>query len=382
MNEIRVLLIEDSEQDADLILRELRKGGYWPVHKRIETREELRDALAETTWDVILCDHALPKFNSAAALGIVRALDKDLPFIIVSGMIGEDSAVAAMKLGANDYVMKSNLKRLPVVVQREIADAEIRKERKKAEEELQKKNEELQKKEEELRVAKQIELLKDEFIGMVSHELKTPLTVIIGALNVAEEKGMRVNEIKGLVHDAATSAESLAAMVDNLLELSRHQSNRLSLQTTQTQIEPAVRAVINKLKDRSSKHKLAGNIPPDLPNVLMDPIRVERVLHNLVENAIKYSPQGGEIKVGVRREDSHLIIGVSDQGIGISLEDQQKLFQKFERLDIQKKFEIGGVGLGLRVCQILVEAHGGRIWVESEKGKGLTFFFSLPISKS
>jgi signal transduction histidine kinase len=382
MNEIQVLLIEDSEQDADLILRELRKGGYWPVSKRIETREELSDVLAQEHWDVILCDHVMPKFNSAAALGIVRAFDKNLPFIIVSGLIGEDSAVAAMKMGANDYVMKSNLKRLSAVVQREIADAEQRRERKKAEEELQKKNEELQKKEEELRVAKQIELLKDEFIGMVSHELKTPLTVIIGALNVAEERGMRVNEIRGLIHDAGTSAESLAAMVDNLLELSRHQSNRLSLQKTQTRIEPAIQAVIKKLKDRSSKHQLIGDIPPDLPDALIDPLRIERVLHNLIENAIKYSPKGGEIIVTVHPEDSQLVIGVSDQGIGISPEDKQRLFQKFERLDIQKKYDIAGVGLGLRVCQIIVEAHGGRIWVESELGKGSTFFFTLLMSKS
>lgn len=382
MSEIRVLLIEDSVQDADLILRELRKGGYSPVSKRIETREELRESLAETTWDVILCDHVLPKFNSATALGTVRALDKDLPFIIVSGMIGEDTAVAAMKMGANDYVMKSNLKRLSPVIQREIADTEQRRKRKKAEEELRTKNEELQKKEEELRIAKQIDLLKDEFIGMVSHELKTPLTVIIGAIKVAEEKGMRINEIRGLIHDAGTSAESLAAMVDNLLELSRHQSNRLSLQTTPTPIGPAIQTVIKKLKDRSTKHQITGNIPPDLPRVTMDPIRVERVLHNLVENAIKYSPNGGEINVNVSRENSYLVISVSDRGIGISPENQQRLFQKFERLDIQKKYEIGGVGLGLRVCQILVEAHGGRIWVESEPGRGSTFFFTLPIAKN
>jgi signal transduction histidine kinase len=104
---------------------------------------------------------------------------------------------------------------------------------------------------------------------------------------------------------------------------------------------------------------------------------VERILHNLIDNAIKYSPKGGDVTIFARQEDASLVIGVKDQGIGISTEDQARLFKPFERLET---VEIGGVGLGLNVCRRLVEAHGGRIWVESQPGQGATFFFTLPIA--
>ena len=232
----------------------------------------------------------MPGFNRLDALRLVHDKGLDLPFIIVSGQIGEDVAVEAMKAGAHDYIMKGNLKRLGPAIERELEEAANRRQCKKAEEELRAK-------EEELRLSKKMEALKDEFIGMVSHELKTPLTIIIGALNVAETEGITPEQAKELIHDAATSAEALAAMVDNLLELSRHQSNRLSLQTKPTQIEPVVRVVVQKLQSQSPVHHLTIDIPSDLPAAMIDPIRIERVLHNLVENAIKYSPKGGEVKI-------------------------------------------------------------------------------------
>jgi len=100
-----------------------------------------------------------------------------------------------------------------------------------------------------------------------------------------------------------------------------------------------------------------------------------------VDNAIKYSPEGGEVRVFARTENSHLIVGVKDQGIGITPEDQQRLFQRFQRLEYNTGTSIQGIGLGLNVCRILVEAHGGSIWVESEKGKGSTFYFALPLEE-
>ncbi len=229
-------------------------------------------------------------------------------------------------------------------------------------------------------LSKKMEELKDEFIGMVSHELKNPLTVIIGALNVAESEAAIPELVKELIHDAATSAEELSVILDNLLELSRHQSDRLNLQAKKSQIESVVQDVVNKLHNRSAIHRITADFPSGLPPVVIDPVRIERVLYNLVENAIKYSPKGGEVKIAIHQENNQMVTGVSDQGIGISPEGQKRLFQSFQRLDIQKKHNIPGVGLGLRVCRILVEAHGGKIWVESEMGNGSTFFFSVPIA--
>ncbi|MBI4187806.1 MAG: PAS domain-containing sensor histidine kinase, partial [Chloroflexi bacterium] len=130
---------------------------------------------------------------------------------------------------------------------------------------------------------------------------------------------------------------------------------------------------------RTGTHRLSIDVPEGLPYIAVDPLRVERIIFNLVENAIKYSPKGGEVKVSAQQKDGVMVVGVSDQGHGISPENQKKLFQSFEQLGITNRSAEQGVGLGLKVCRTLVEAHGGRIWVESEPGKGSSFYFTLPV---
>ncbi len=173
----------------------------------------------------------------------------------------------------------------------------------------------------------------------------------------------------------------MANLVENLLELSRQQSGRLMLQAEPSNVKEITRGVLKKLQNKSSIHRLIDNVPARLPVVRADPVRVERILYNLVDNAIKYSPGGGEVQVSARRDGDFLQVGVTDQGPGISRDDQARLFQSFERLGATVKGSIQGTGLGLRVCRILSEAHGGRIWVESEKGNGSTFLFTLPVLK-
>jgi PAS domain S-box-containing protein len=222
------------------------------------------------------------------------------------------------------------------------------------------------------------EQIKDEFIGLVSHELKTPIAVVMGSVYTAMSKGISKKDAQLLLKDAASSAESLATIVDNLLELSRAQADRLILHKAKVDIAETIGAIADKLRDKSAVHKLVVDIPDGLPPVLADQVRIERIMHNLVDNAAKYSPNGGDIKILVRKRDDCLVIGIKDHGIGISAEDKTKLFQPFERLETNSG--IGGIGLGLNVCRRLVEAQGGRIWVESEPGKGATFFFSLPLA--
>src|ERR687893_3272474 len=132
---LKILLVEDSEDDALLLLRELRRGGYEPAWKRVDTAEAMEAALDERGWDLVVSDHFMPTFSSVAALDLLRRKGfVDLPFIIVSGQIGEDAAVAAMKAGAHDYIMKGNLARLNTAIERELREAESRRERRRAEE--------------------------------------------------------------------------------------------------------------------------------------------------------------------------------------------------------------------------------------------------------
>ncbi len=228
---------------------------------------------------------------------------------------------------------------------------------------------------------KQAMAVKDDFIGMVSHELKTPLTVVIGAIKTAMSEGVSPQDARELLQDASWGAETMADIVDNLLELSRWQANRLNLQTARVDATAVVGRMVERASRKSEKHRLVADVPADLPEVRVDRTRVERILDNLVDNAIKYSPEGGEVKISARREADHIVVSVTDQGIGIAPTDTAKLFQPFVRLDsLIPTTTLKGIGLGLVVCRRLVEAHGGRIWVESGPGKGSTFFFTLPMA--
>ncbi len=229
---------------------------------------------------------------------------------------------------------------------------------------------------------RKIDEMKDEFVGLVSHELRSPLTVIIGALNTAISEGPRLSqkETRQLLEDAAFEAEQLSHLVGNLLELSRAQANRLFLHVEPVNLAKAAHKVIESIERQSSKHKFIVDLPRKLPSVSADQLRLERILYNLLENGVKYSPEGSEIKVSAKRDAGHLVVSVSDQGPGISKEDQAKLFKPFQQLGNPMLDHTKGAGLGLLVCRRLVEAHGGRIWIESEPGHGATFHFTLQAS--
>ena len=227
---------------------------------------------------------------------------------------------------------------------------------------------------------KKVDQLKDQFIGLVSHELRTPLTVIMGAVNTALSEGKRLSqqETRDLLEDAASASESLSDILENLLELSRSQADRLTLHLEPVTLEEVIQKTIHEARRHSSVHQFVIDLPETLPALRADRIRLERILHNLVENAVKYSP-GGEVRVSARQDRRHLLIAVHDRGPGISPEDQAKLFQPFQRIRQAEADGIKGIGLGLIVCRSLVEAHGGKIWVESKPGQGTIFLFTLPI---
>jgi signal transduction histidine kinase len=206
--------------------------------------------------------------------------------------------------------------------------------------------------------------------------------VVTGALNTVMSEKLSTQEVHELLLDAAWGAEAMTEIVDNLLELSRWQSNRLALRAEPLDVRPIISRVIERSAKKSAKHQLVADIAEGLPPVVGDPVRVAHILDNLVGNAVKYSPDGGEVVISARKEANDVVISVRDQGIGISPSDLKKLFEPFQRLETAASDSaIIGVGLGLVVCKRLVEAQGGRIWVESGPGKGSTFRFTLPVGK-
>jgi len=226
---------------------------------------------------------------------------------------------------------------------------------------------------------KKVEQLKDEFVGMVSHELRTPLTVIMGSVNTAMDKRISREESGELLQAASSNCDLLASIMDNLLEFSRYRAGRLTLDRELTDISEMARKIVDKVHQQYPARNAKLDISNELPPVLVDPVRLERIIYNLVENAFKYSPVGTTVRVFAQQKKEGLIVGVSDHGAGLSIEDQQRLFEPFERFGTANNNK--GVGLGLVVCKRLVEAHGGHIWAESKPGEGTTFLFSIPHEK-
>jgi PAS domain S-box-containing protein len=230
---------------------------------------------------------------------------------------------------------------------------------------------------------KKLEQLKDEFIGLVSHELRTPLTVIGGCLSTlfTEWNRLSPSEVQQLFKDALLESESLSHLIENLLELSRAQAQQLTLYSEVIDVKTLVRETLAKIKRQAPSHQFSTSIPDKLPSINGDPLRIERILYNLLDNAAKYSPPGSQIKVSANAEPERLVIGVSDHGKGLSSSEQVRIFGPFQRLENNRPDQTRGAGLGLMVCRRLVEAHDGEIWVESKKGRGSTFLFSLPFRK-
>jgi len=231
---------------------------------------------------------------------------------------------------------------------------------------------------------KKLDQLKDDFISLVSHELRSPMTVITGAINTAltEEERLTPEERRQLLKDASVEADMLSNILVNLLELSRIQANRLALNAESISARKVIRAAIDEIKRQGSGHQFVTRLPRDLPPVDADELRLERILYNLLENAVKYSPPQSTIRVAAQPEDKQLVISVSNEGPGITPADQAELFAPFQRLEKSRPGGARGVGLGLLVCRRLVEAHGGRIWVDSTPGQGATFSFTIPLSRS
>ena len=230
---------------------------------------------------------------------------------------------------------------------------------------------------------KKLDQLKDEFIGLISHEIRSPLTVIIGSLYtvLTEIERLSDDEMRELLYDALIEADTLSHLLGNLLELSRSQADRLQLYVDLIDVGDVLQNVVDRAIEHDAQYEFCFEIPNDLPMVPADQLRLERIVHNLLDNAMKHSPIGSKILFFTRLVSERIVIGIKDSGTGISIQDQGMLFKPFQRLEDPIHAKVKGIGLGLLVCRRLVEAHGGRIWVESEPGQGSTFLFTLPLKK-
>lgn len=229
---------------------------------------------------------------------------------------------------------------------------------------------------------KSLDRLKSEFVAVVSHETRTPLTSVKGALELlVDERYFQNNEQQvKLLTIAHANAERMLLLINDILDFSKLESASLPMTIERQRLEPVVRQAAHNLRMLIEERRiqLELELPSDLPDTMIDAHRITQVITNLLSNAIKFSPAGGRIEVCACTEGESLRVEVRDHGEGIAAKDLPKLFRKFQQIDSGATRKVGGTGLGLVICKGIVEQHGGRVGVESEPGVGSTFWFTLP----
>jgi signal transduction histidine kinase len=224
---------------------------------------------------------------------------------------------------------------------------------------------------------------KSEFLANVSHELRTPLNAIIGFSEVLLEKmfGELNDKQNEYVDDILSSGRHLLSLINDILDLSKIEAGRMDLEVTTFYLPDAIENALLLIRERASRHgiKLDRMIDDRLGEFNADERKVKQVLVNLLSNAVKFTPEGGQIKVEAGLGDHAVIISVTDTGIGIAKQDQEAIFEEFRQASGSYAHKREGTGLGLTLTRKFVEMHGGKIWVQSEPGKGSKFTFTLPI---
>ncbi|HYH98523.1 response regulator [Hyalangium sp.] len=359
---LRLLLVEDCEDDAALLVRELRRGGYDVVHQRVETPEALECALEAGPWDVIIADYALPRFDGLAAFSRVQRRGLDVPFIIVSGTIGEDTAVAAMKAGVHDFLLKDRLGRLVPAVARELREARVRQERRQMQEQL---------------------LMSDRMASLgvlaasVAHEINNPLASLLLDLDfgLREARTRQVSE-EGVqaLESVRDCAERIREIVRDIKIFSRPEAQTFGATDLHRVMDSSVRMAWNHAFHCARIVKDYGEVP----FVHASEARLGQITLNLVINAAQALPPGcsqeHEIRIVTRPEGAGWVrMEVRDTGSGIPPELRERIFEPF----FTTKPSGVGTGLGLAICRRLVNEMGGSMGVEERPGGGSVFWVRL-----
>ena len=506
---MKFLLLEDSPLDAEVVLATLIDGGIDCELWQVDTREEFVTALETDRFDLILADYALPGFDGAAALEIARDLCPEVPFIFVSGSLGEELAIESIKQGATDYVLKQRLERLVPCVHRALREARVERDRREMElafresearfrsfaensndviwitdareyrliyvspsyetiwgrsadeiyadlnnfidsihpedrdrvrtswqqcsqrvitqeyrvirldgetiwirdrgfpiydnegnllwiggiaeeiterRQVEAERQQLLERERAARAeAESANRIKDEFLAIVSHELRSPLNPIVGWTTLLQAGRLDRDTTTQALNTIARNAKLQAELIDDLLDISRILQGKLSLNITTVDLAQTVQSAIEtvRLAAESKSIQIQTRLEPNVGLVSGDSNRLQQVFWNLLSNAIKFTPSAGRVEVGIENLDSTIQVTISDTGKGIHPDFLPHVFDYFRQENGATTRQYGGLGLGLAIVYHLVQSHGGTIEADSAgSGQGATFTVKLPFTNA
>jgi two-component system, sensor histidine kinase and response regulator len=374
----RILVVDDEKDVRNLLFRALTQMGGFHV-ALAETAEEALRKVEREDFDLVLTDVRLPGMDG---LRLVSEIVKSRPAIVTIVLTGHatiDSALEAMKRGASDYLRKPvDLEEMVIRLQKALEERSRFVKLKEVADNLEKSNQEL----------RRLDEHKSEFISLTSHELRTPLTIIKSQVQtVLEGKLGKINKSQAeFLSTVASNVDRLIRLVKDLLDLSRIQTGKIEMRCEEIEVIDLVHYILGLFKpeaDKKSIH-LKYEVPEEI-GIYADREKVERILINLIGNSLKFTPGGGEISISAKTSGdagNDVVIEVEDSGVGIPEPELEKIFEKFHQVEGTSSESAEGVGLGLAITKGLIEAHHGRIWAESEVGKGSVFRFTLPRSSS
>ena len=240
--------------------------------------------------------------------------------------------------------------------------------------------EQLRRREDEARRQTDVERLRNALLSALSHDLKAPLTALVGASTVLCEDRVDERERKAFARMIADEATRLDRLVGNLLELTRLESGTVNVKRTPQAIDEVIGAVVCRLEGPLRDRTVRTDVPEEIPLVACDPVLVHQVILNLLENVIRYTPAGSPVDISVRLDRESILVEVGDRGPGVAPGDEARVFERLYRGADRSKGD-GGVGLGLTICHAIVAAHGGRIWLENRPEGGAVVRFTLPVGR-
>jgi signal transduction histidine kinase len=344
----------------------------------VQVGENILTKAEEGKFDIILLSYNLVDLNGLEILTNLQYKELSGPVVMLADAKDKEFAPHAIREGAYDCVIREKgfEDGLPVIMYNAMAVFRAAKEKERLQKEIAAKKLELEAANKKLQ---QLDKIKSDFVANVAHEFRTPLTIIKGNVDLVNKGGLGLvaPAQKEMLDGAINIVNRLSRLVNDLLDISKIESGKMELKKEPVEMNKIIEentAIFDKLiKDK--KQTLKKNLAKDLPGIIADKDKITQVFVNLLNNAIKYTPESKNITIETFNLDKEIMVGVSDCGEGVAPDDIDKIFDKFTRVTAEKK---EGTGLGLPIAKDIVNLHKGRIWVKSEIGKGSQFFFTLP----